>query len=208
MDADVLLDMAELEAEHRGLGRDDIQRTQARNGEGRQVIAVFRYLTHTKLDKSEAAIGAIPRALVRPVASFKVGRDACAVLPYNDKSAVPNPAKLLLPKTAPRVRERGRGRYSPFGDDQPLGIVPNFDHGLSGFGTMGTVGTIFLFFLEVKEEKSEFSAIPQPRGFLQCGRVIRSGFCNFINFQSGRGRSPGDGQKKAPRLGGQTRFCQ
>jgi hypothetical protein len=78
MDADVLLDMAELKEEYCGFRSNYARRPQARNWDDRQVVAVFRYLTHTKLDKSEAAISAIPvprralpqRHLVRAAASL------------------------------------------------------------------------------------------------------------------------------------------
>ena len=46
MDADVLLDVAELDEERRRLGRDDVQRPQAARSHGRQIIAVFRYHRH------------------------------------------------------------------------------------------------------------------------------------------------------------------
>ena len=50
MDADVLLDMAELDEERLRLSRDDVQRTQARDGKGRKILAVCPY--HIKLDST------------------------------------------------------------------------------------------------------------------------------------------------------------
>ena len=55
MDAHILLDVAELDAECCSLGGDDIQRSKARDGNRRQVVAVNAvsgYLSHNKLDTS------------------------------------------------------------------------------------------------------------------------------------------------------------
>jgi hypothetical protein len=49
-----LFDVAELQQESRGLGGDHVQRSQARNGNGRQVVTVSGY--HTKLDGSINAV--------------------------------------------------------------------------------------------------------------------------------------------------------
>jgi hypothetical protein len=50
MDADVLLDMAELDEERLRLIRDHTQRTQARDGKGWKILAVCPY--HIKLDST------------------------------------------------------------------------------------------------------------------------------------------------------------
>jgi hypothetical protein len=50
MDADVQFDVAELDEERLGLSRDDAQRSQARDGEGRKILAVCPY--HIKLDST------------------------------------------------------------------------------------------------------------------------------------------------------------
>ncbi len=50
MDTDALLDVAELDAERRRLGRDDVQRPQARDGKGWKILAVCWY--HIKLDST------------------------------------------------------------------------------------------------------------------------------------------------------------
>jgi hypothetical protein len=64
MDADALLDVAELDEELRRVGRDDAQRPQSRDGKARQVFAVSGY--HVKLDNSDAVDGAT-RAPIRVI---------------------------------------------------------------------------------------------------------------------------------------------
>ena len=78
-DADVLLDVAELNKERRRLSRDDVHRPQARDRNGWQIIAVFRYPTHIKLDTSETAQAQPACPGARLVASFGAGCSPRAV---------------------------------------------------------------------------------------------------------------------------------
>ena len=53
-----LLDVAEAHEELRRLGRDDVQRPQARDFNDRQIVGEAAFFTHIKLDTSEIADGA------------------------------------------------------------------------------------------------------------------------------------------------------
>ena len=74
MDAHIQLDVAELDAKHRRLSRDDAQRPQARDRKGRQIV--LKDPRHKQLGRSDLYPSQIMMAVTRLAASFGAGRAA------------------------------------------------------------------------------------------------------------------------------------